>query len=460
MAFIFYLKMEVNMKNLFGGIMALVILVTTYTLVTAQKADSDQKEKKSKEQLVAEEKERAKKRTKAEAERKEMSKPLTEKLKELATKKEGDALIILPWTLQTDDQEKTRINKAISESRLAQTAKPQYPTPSKTFEAEVCQNMPGLNVRQAISLHNGGTAVAAREGGYLVDKDGKVKVVGNGKDCTAVAVSPTKDVAFAFVFTKERVLTSYFAKGEPKTTNDPGPVIEIHVVGSKPQTILLGQYWRTCNAGVRSLSYSADGKTLAIFSYSEWLVLVTEEKAWQHLDHNLYTARLGLGLGFHPTSSSEILCSGYHIALQEKNTCKRTWIGNDGYFGPEGQIVSVLNDLEDVWFEFHDGNKTAPLQEGRYLGPDRMAVGKNYIAYTMLDKVLIWDRQAQKDVQKFRNVPDTELTWMPGYVEFLAFRENNLLVVSTNGEVAEWDAKNGKKLKVIVKARPSTPAAK
>lgn len=420
--------------------------------IAAQKVAKEKKEKEFQEWLAAYEKERAAKKTRVEAERKERAKPVVEKMKQLPTKTEGNALIVQPGTPESGD-EKTQIEKALKAERHYTTVKPPYPAVSESFKPEVFQKVPNLpDMHHVVPTKDGGIAVAARDGGYLIDKDGKVQIVGKGKDCTAVAVSPLGEVAFAFAFTKERKLTLYFPGRDPWTTDDSRTVIEIHVVGPKPRVVLLGQWWRQCNEGISSLAYSADGKTLAIVSYPDDLTIVSGERAWRH-PATLRTNRVADTLQFHPKDPRQLACCGHRLEIKPDGTCARAYVGGSTSFGPEGKVIAVQKDWEHLWFDLHDGDRTAQLREVRFCGPDRIAVSDGYVAYTMLDLVLIWDRQSQKIVRTFRNVPDTEWTWMPGYVQSLAFRGQNLLVASSNGEVAEWDVTKSKKLKVIVPVR-------
>lgn len=404
----------------------------------------EQKDEDEKEWQAAYAKRRAEKKAKFEAAREERAIPVVEEMKELKVTKINNTVVVEPG-VKTPEDEQT-IAEKIKTEHFYVAVKPQFPPVSDPFNAKPMDGNIAKEIHEIAPTKNGGLALATKNGGYLIDADGKVQVVGQGKDCTAVAVSPTGEIAFAFSFKKERKITMYFAGLEPWADSDSRTVIEIHVVGGqRPHTILLGQYWRQVNESAKRLAFNADGSVLAALVYPEGLTLITEDKAWRHpVKYETNT------MGFHPKARNVLVCCQYELTFDKDGACTRRYVGNDASFGPEGQIVSVQMDWENLFYEIHDGARVARADKMRFCGPDRISVSDKYIAYTMLDRVLIWDRESQEVLRTLRNVPDTEWDWLPGYVQSLVFAGPHLFVASGNGEVAKWNPSTGEKIAVVI----------
>lgn len=370
------------------------------------------------------------------------AKPKAGKMIEVKTKKVGSSLILEP-----------------AEIRGATLL---YPDPSPTFKAVPFKGVVRGEISSVVPLKDGGIVLASSDGGYIISKDGDVKVVGQGEHCEAVAVSPTGEIAFGFA---HRLPFDHIPDIRRPSRVVYYKVREVHMVGDpNPRTIVVSQ--KPWDVNFTQLAFNADGSVLLAITYPAGITLIKGDKVW-NIPQVYYSGRIWPSLESSPKDAKQFLYAEFlfQLDLEKEGSFTCAYVG--GYkngtpdtgkghtssaYGNRGEIVSVKRNWMGN-FAIYEGKEEVeiPYRNGpRYFGADRLAVSDKFIAYTALDTVMVWGRKERKLVHTFTQASFAD----GGYVQTITFRPTGGLIVATdNGEVSEWNPATGKKLKVILKAR-------
>lgn len=370
------------------------------------------------------------------------AKPEAGKIVEFPTKKAGSSLIIHP-----------------AEIRGATWL---WPDPSKTFKPTRFKGAVKGEVSSVVPLKDGGIVLAASDGGYIISKDGDVKVVGEGEHCEAVAVSPTGEIAFGFA---HRLPLDYIPDIRKSSQVVYHKVREVHMVGgANPRTIVVAQ--KPYDVSFAQLAFNADGSVLMVVTYPAGVTLIKGDKVL-NIPTSYYGGRIWPCLESSPKDAKQFLYCEFLFQLdsEKEGSFTRAYVG--GYkagapdtgkghtssaYGSKGEVVSIKRNWKGNFTVCEGTEETEiPYRDGpRYLGADRLAVGEKFIAYTALDTVMVWDRKEKKTAHIFTQASYAD----GGYVQAIAFRPTGDLIVATNnGQVSEWDPETGKKVKTILQAR-------
>lgn len=317
-----------------------------------------------------------------------------------------------------------------------------WPEPSQTFKPIPFKGAVKGEMRRVLSLKDGGVVLASSHGGYIISKDGDVKVVGPGKKCQAVAVSPTGEIAFGFSLRLPFILLTDVRRDGKEVFHT---VLEIHTIGPKARTIVLGQQW--FDGSLYEMAFSKDGM-LAVASSEEGLTLIRDDKAWSDPKMPYYVP---VGeLEFNPKYGNEFLHANYRyrLNLKQEGSFTKNYAGS--LYGNKGEIISIKKNREGSWC-LYDGANESSLDGGvqpGYYGVGAMAVSEKFIVYASLDTVVVWARAEKKAVRQITQVPEGNL--LDRCVNAIAFRPSGELIIATNNEVSEWNPETGKKLKVLL----------
>ena len=336
---------------------------------------------------------------------------------------------------------------------------PGQPLNLQDFKGKDIYGKKASRVNQLVALPDGAIALATNNGGYVISKDGKIQVIGEGSECGSVALSPTGEIAFGLTI-KKAVKTIKFRDGgkfEVSQTIWESP--EVHILGSKPRLVVFRQFSSPHPFGFHDLAFSND--TMVMLTYPLGLTILAGDKAWRDPKTD-FSTKLHVNLVFDPATAKRFIYHAhvYELDLGKGGAFTRSYIGARGnsssLYGSKGEIVSIKRNWRDRVYVY-DGSSETYMEVQYQVGC--MAVSEKFLAYTSQSAIMLWDRSKHKTIRKFWSLPEDKkdlpgIDYGPLYVWAMAFTPAQQLVVATdNGEVSEWNPETGKKNRVIVPAR-------
>ena len=365
----------------------------------------------------------------------------------------------------------------------------EYSADSQRRSAFVEVNKLEGEIHQVLAVHDGVLFVATSKGAYRISNDGKMTVTEQEKNCQVVTASPDgNQVAIAFLgkYRPFKRITNIRGERFEFVDQKKGSFVEVRIIGKEETksiyfpSLLAFERVRDSLEGIECLALGKSNCVAAMMN-SEGLVIVKDGGCWlgKPVTHEQYGSDR---LAFDPREVDVLTYHehAYRFDLQNgKAICLRLPSAGDlrhnavGYvipsgltrFDSSGKVVSITR--EERQFYVLDRETEFPIRT-RFIGhfevvPDRFEVSDKYLAWSLLDFVVVFDRRKGDILGGIKQVEEREevrYDLINRYVRSLCFGPSGLIIATGNGEISEWNPETRKKIRVIVPPREESKATK
>jgi RNA polymerase sigma factor (sigma-70 family) len=198
------------------------------------------------------------------------------------------------------------------------------------------------------------------------------------------------------------------------------------------------------------LDFSPDGKMLAGGDFDSTVLLWDvargkEKQRFHHKDRMIWKG------AFSPDGKALAACGDNHLIVwdlaggKELRTLRlpaQRGRPNALLFSPDGQTLAYSNMMETIFWRASDGEQQAVLRfdplRNRVLDSNlAFSPDRKYLAIGAIDGIVLWDREARKEVKKLDGYHNGSLCFSP---------DGKLLASLYSGKIRLWDVENGKQL--------------